>query len=211
MMADTAVWLFDRGTTAYRGYARRGDLVTLETAYRETAIYRAGITGTGASTRIPIPAPDDLKYHYTQNMAIHYLLTGDDRFREAAEAVDARAATLWTSPGYAGGDDFWTERHAGFGLLAYVWAMIVSDDAAAEFRGLADTAVTAYLDDAGDVPGRLRRSAGALLRAQRRGARGGLRLLGLQPLDVRASSPTGSTPTRPSAAARRPRRRAPAW
>lgn len=144
MMSDAAVWLFDRGTTAYRGYARRGDLVTLETAYRETAIYRAGITGTGASTRIPISS-DDLKYHYTQNMAIHYLLSGDDRFREAAEAVGRRAATLWTNPGYAGGDDFWTERHAGFGLLAYVWAMIVSDDAAAEFRGLADTAVTAYL------------------------------------------------------------------
>ena len=53
-MSDAAVWLYDRGTTAYRGYARRGDLVTLETAYRETAIYRAGITGTGASTRIPI-------------------------------------------------------------------------------------------------------------------------------------------------------------
>jgi hypothetical protein len=145
-MSDTAVWLFDRGTTAYRGYARRGDLTTLETAYRETAIYRAGITGTGASTRIPI-AQDDSKYHYTQNMAIHFLLSGDDRFREAAEAVGRRTAALWTSPGYAGGDDFWTERSAGFALLAYVWAMIVSDDAAAEFRGLADTAVTAYLED----------------------------------------------------------------
>ena len=145
-MSDTAVWLFDRGTTAYRGYARRGDLLTLETAYRETAIYRAGITGTGAATRIPI-APDDAKYHYTQNMAIHYLLSGDDRFREAAEAVGRRTAVVWPSPGYAGGEDFWTERSAGFGLLAFVWAMIVSDDAAAEFRGLADAAVTAHLED----------------------------------------------------------------
>src|SRR5262245_26481204 len=143
-MGDAAVWLFDRGTTAYRGYVRRGDLVTLETAYRETAIYRAGITGTGTATRIPI-SQDDLKYHYTQNMALHYLLSGDDRFREAAEAVGRRAASLWTSPGYAGGEDFWTERQAGFGLLAYVWAMIVSDDAAPEFAALADAAVTAYL------------------------------------------------------------------
>ena len=145
-MSDTAVWLFDRGTTAYRGYARRGDLLTLETAYRETAIYRAGITGTGTATRIPI-APDDAKYHYTQNMAIHYLLSGDDRFREAAEAVGRRTAVVWPSPGYAGGEDFWTERSAGFGLLAFVWAMIVSDDAAAEFRALADAAVTAHLED----------------------------------------------------------------
>jgi hypothetical protein len=97
-------------------------------------------------TRIPI-APDDAKYHYTQNMAIHYLLSGDDRFREAAEAVGRRTGAVWPSPGYAGGEDFWTERSAGFALLAYVWAMIVSDDAAAEFRGLADTAVTAYLED----------------------------------------------------------------
>lgn len=147
LQTDGAVWLFDRGTAAYRGYARRGDRVTLETAYRETAIYRAGITGTGAATRIGTPGKnDDLKYHYAQNMAIHFLLTGDDRFRESAEAIGARVAALWTSPGYDGGADFWTERHAGFGLLAYVWAAIVSDDRAAEFRALADASVTAYLD-----------------------------------------------------------------
>ncbi|HET6283505.1 MAG TPA: hypothetical protein VFH73_21290 [Polyangia bacterium] len=147
MQTDASVWLFDRGTAAYRGYARRGDRLTLETAYRETAIYRAAITGTGDATRIGLAdKADDLKYYYVQNLAIHYLLTGDDRFRESAEAIAARAGALWPSPGYAGGSDFWTERHAGFGLLAYVWGMMVSDDRAAEFRGLADTAVTAYLD-----------------------------------------------------------------
>lgn len=91
-------------------------------------------------------ASDDLKYHYTQGLALRYLLTGDDRFREAAEAVAARAASLWTSPGYAGGSDFWIERHAGFGLLAYVWAAAGADDRAAEFATLADDAVSAYLD-----------------------------------------------------------------
>jgi hypothetical protein len=140
------VWLYDRGTAMYRGYVRRGDLVTLESAYRETAIYRAGITGTGTSTRIGVPtAADDLKYHYTQNMAIHYLLTGDERFRERAEDVATRITSLWSSPGYAGGSDFWTERHAGFALLAYVWTSIVSDDRAAEFASRADAAVDAYL------------------------------------------------------------------
>lgn len=140
------VWLYDRGTTMYRGYARRGDQLTLESAYRETSIYRAGITGTGTSTRIGVPtAADDLKYHYTQNLAVHYLLTGDDRFRESAEDVADRVAALWTSPGYAGGSDFWTERHAGFALLAYVWARIVTDDSAAVLETRADTAVTAYL------------------------------------------------------------------
>jgi len=139
------VWLYDRGTTMYRGYARRGDLVTLESAYRETAIYRNGLTGTGTSTRISVPgAAEDLKYHYAQNLAIHYLLTGDDRFRESAEDVATRVDALW-NPGYDGGDRFWTERHAGFALLAYVWAGMVTDDEQARLHGLADEAVTAYL------------------------------------------------------------------
>jgi hypothetical protein len=139
-------WLFDRGTSMYRGYARRGDLLTLESAYRETALYRNGITGTGTATRIGVPgAADDLKYHYTQNLAIHYLLTGDDRFRDSAEAVAERVAVLWNSPGYAGGSDFWTERHAGFGLLSYVWADMITDDHGTQFQDLADAAVDAYL------------------------------------------------------------------
>jgi hypothetical protein len=140
------VWLFDRVTAMYRGYARRGDLSPLSSAYREANIYRNGISGTGTSTRIGVPgSSEDLKYHYTQGMALHYLLTGDDRFREGAEAVATRIAALWGDPGYAGGADFWTERHAGFALLGYVWASIVSDDRAAEFRAKADQAVAAYL------------------------------------------------------------------
>jgi hypothetical protein len=139
-------WLYDRGTAMYRGYARRGDLVTLESAYRETALYRSGITGTGVGARIGVPGvAEDLKYHYVQNLAIHYLLTGDDRFRESAEDVAERVAMLWPDPGYDGGSDAWTERHAGFALLAYVWADIVADDHGAQFRHLADAAVDAYL------------------------------------------------------------------
>jgi len=146
-MTDATVWLYDRGTAFYRGYGQRGDLTTLETAYRETAIYRSGLTGSGASTTIGVPGKsDDLKYHYAQNLALHYLFTGDDRFREAAENVADKVAALWPNPGYAGGTDFWTERHAGFALLAYVWAGIVSDDRAAEFLGRADAAVDSYVD-----------------------------------------------------------------
>jgi hypothetical protein len=143
--SDKGAWLYDRVTTNYRGYVRRGDLVPLESAYREAHIYRSGITGTGTSTRIGVPgSAEDLKYHYTQGLAIHYLLTGDARFRDSAEDVGTRIAQLWTSPGYAGGSDFWTERHAGFALLGYVWAGIVTDDKATTFASHADTAVTAY-------------------------------------------------------------------
>ena len=144
--AGREAWLFDRPTAMYLGYAMTGARLALESGYREVAMYRAGITGTGSATRIGVPtAADDLKYHYTQGLAIHYLLTGDDRFREAAENVAIRAHDLWTSPGYAGGADFWTERHAGFGLLAYEWAAAVSDDRASTFAPWADEAVAAYL------------------------------------------------------------------
>jgi hypothetical protein len=145
---DRAVWLFDRGTALYRGYARRGEIGPLRSAYAETSMYRNGITGVGTAARNGIPggAADDVKYAYAQNLALHYLLTGDDRYRDSAEDMALGMSQLWPDPGYAGGADFWTERHAGFALLAYVWAMIVSDDQGAAFRKLADTAVDAYLD-----------------------------------------------------------------
>jgi hypothetical protein len=144
---DRAVWLFDRGTALYRGYARRGDIGPLRSAYIETSMYRNRITGSGTGTRNGLPAggADDVKYAYSQNLALHYLLSGDDRYRESAEGMALGMSQLWISPGYAGGSDFWSDRHAGFGLLAYVWAMIVSDDMNADFRKLADTAVDAYL------------------------------------------------------------------
>jgi len=146
LSADRAVWLFDRPTALYLGHAITGEMVALQSAYREAAIYRAGITGTGSATRIGVPtAADDLKYHYAQGMAIHYLLTGDDRFREAAEDVAVRAHDLWRDPGYAGGADFWTERHAGFALLAYEWALAVTDDRAATIAPWAEQAVAASL------------------------------------------------------------------
>jgi hypothetical protein len=140
------VWLFDRVTAMYRGYAITGELVPLRSAYREAEIYRAGMTITnGTTTGIAVPgASTDLKYHYAQGMALHYLLTGDDRFREGAEAVSARVAGMW-NPKYDGADGFWTERHAGFALLAHEWAAIVSDDKVAAITARAEVAAPADL------------------------------------------------------------------
>ncbi|MDC0722782.1 hypothetical protein [Nannocystis bainbridge] len=151
-MGSADVWLYDRGTIHYRGHARRGDLSTLRSAYLETTIYRDGLAGQGPNTTIGVPGKTgDAKYYYSQNLALHYLMTGDDRFRESAEDVAEAFADLW-DPAYAGDDGFWTERHAGFGLLAHVWAMNVSDDRAQQFRDLADAAVTAYLDIQASYP-----------------------------------------------------------
>lgn len=152
LKSDGTVWLYDRGTTMYRGYARTGAQGRLITAYRETSIYRRGLSGSGASLTIGVPGKtDDLKYYYAQNMAIHYLLTGDDRFRESAEQVAYKMSLMW-DPWYDGG--FWTERNAGFVLLAYTWAAMVSDNRAAEMTALADDAVDAFLEvQASNPPG----------------------------------------------------------
>jgi hypothetical protein len=140
------VWLYDRVTAMYRGYAATGSLVPLRSAYREAEIYRAGMTISGGiATNIAVPgAQTDLKYYYAQNMALHYLFTGDERYREAAEAVSAKIATMW-NPQYDGGDRFWTERHAGFALLAHEWALAVTDDQATAIAARSETDVTAFL------------------------------------------------------------------
>jgi hypothetical protein len=154
---DGSVWLYDRGTVMYRGYARRGDLTTLESAYRETAIYRAGITGAGSATDIGVPGKrGDLKYFYAQNMAIHYLLSGDDRFRESAEQIALKVGGMW-DPHYDGsttnaGHETWTERLAGFQLLAAVWAARVSDDRAEDLAAIADETAMASINVQEDYP-----------------------------------------------------------
>jgi len=144
--ASRDVWLYDRVTAMYRGYAVTGDADPLRSAYREAAIYRAGmVIASGVTTAIAVPnASTDLKYFYSQGMALHYLLTGDDRYREAAEAVSAKIATMW-DPSYDGSDEFWTERHAGFALLAHEWALAVTDDQATTLAARADAVATAAL------------------------------------------------------------------
>ena len=52
---------------------------------------------------------------------------------------------LWSGPGYSGSGDFWTERNAGFALLAYEWAAMVSDDRADQFVAWAQENVDAVL------------------------------------------------------------------
>ena len=145
-------WLYDRPTALYRLHAITGDLSPLRSAYQEAHQYRTGIVGSEESTRIGVPtAENDLKYHYTQGMAVTYLLSGDERLRERVEDVAVRASSLW-NPVYTPGGSFWTERHAAFALLAYVWAARISVDRRDEFLVLADEAVDAYRDTQAAYP-----------------------------------------------------------
>jgi hypothetical protein len=134
-MSTAGAWLYDRGTALYRAWTVSGSIGSFQSAWRETDLYRQRLLANSTT-----PPSTDLKYNYTQNLAFHYLLTGDDRFREAAEVIAGRsplnAYTGALSP------SFWTERHAGFGLLANVYAARVSDDQAATFRARADTILT---------------------------------------------------------------------
>jgi hypothetical protein len=144
--ASRDVWLYDRVTAMYRGYVMTGDISPLRSGYREAGMYLGGMTiVNGQVTGVAPPtANGDLKYYYTQNMALHYLLTGDDRYREAAEAVSQTVAGMW-NPEYSGGDAFWTERNAGFALLAHEWALAVTDDKAQAISARVERDVTAYL------------------------------------------------------------------
>ena len=139
-------WLYDRPTALLRLHTVTGELSPLRSAYREAHIYREAISGSGSGARIGVPtAQNDLKYHYTQGMGMLYLLTGDERLRDRVKDVATRASDLW-NPSYTPGGSFWTERHAAFGLLAYVWAARISDERRDEFLALADEAVDAYHD-----------------------------------------------------------------
>jgi hypothetical protein len=148
-------WLYDRVTALYRLYAVLGESAPLVHAYLEAAIHLGGTPiANGVAQSIPVPtAADDVKYHYAQGLAIHFLLTGDDRYREAAEGVAARVATLWPEPRHDGVNGFWTERQAGFALLAYEWAALVSDDRSAEMARHADAVVDAALAIQARAPG----------------------------------------------------------
>jgi hypothetical protein len=144
--ASRDVWLYDRVTAMLRGYVMTGEISPLRSAYREAGMYLGGMTiSNGAVTAVAPPtANGDLKYYYSQGMALHYLLTGDERYREAAEAVSQTVAGMW-NPEYDGGDRFWTERNAGFALLAHEWALAVTDDKAQAIAARSERDVTAYL------------------------------------------------------------------
>lgn len=139
------VWLYDRVTAMLRGHALTGELGPLTSALREAELYRAGLRrdAQGELVGLAVPTADgDPKYHYSQGLALTYLLTGDERYREAAEVVALRMEKLvGAQPGFDGEGDFWTERFAGFALLAFEWAAIVSDDRSGHFAQLADLVV----------------------------------------------------------------------
>jgi len=119
-------WLFDRTTCWYKMYVRTGEQKFLEAAYEAAHFMRthSRMQGTDAGAFIPKGTPD-LKYVYPRAQHIHYLLTGDERAREAGGIMAKLILDRW-DPVYHGG--FWTPRHEGYGLLGVIHGWELTGD-----------------------------------------------------------------------------------
>ena len=134
-------WLFDRTTCYYKMFARTGEKKFYEAAYHAAHFVRLHTKMDGPDAGIFTLKGPDLKYVYPRAMHIHYLLTGDERMREAGQVM-AQYCIKNQSPVYqpAGitpspigtdperGRSFWTLRHQGYGLLGILHGWELTGD-----------------------------------------------------------------------------------
>jgi hypothetical protein len=123
-------WLFDRTTCYHRLYARSGERRYLEAAHRAADFKRRHTEMTGPDAGAFLPKGPDVKYVYPRAMHVQYLLTGDERSREAASTMARFCFDRW-EPGYRpekykpvspdvdpeAGREFWSPRHEAYGFL----------------------------------------------------------------------------------------------
>ena len=110
--------LFDRPATYAKIYARYGEAKYLLAMLKALDFY---LQHLGDDGYLDLKRYKDVKYVYTEGAAIAYLLTGDERFR----AGIARALKAWErykTIEYTRRSKFFTERHHGFGMVAYLHA-----------------------------------------------------------------------------------------
>jgi hypothetical protein len=121
-------WLFDRTTSWYKMYVRSGDRKFIEAAYHGAHFVRTHTKLDGPDAGMFVPKGSaDLKYVYPRAMHIHYLLTGEERAREAGTIMARLILNKW-DPVYNRG--FWTPRHEGYGLLGVVHGWELTGDPA---------------------------------------------------------------------------------
>jgi len=119
-------WLFDRTTCWYKMYVRTGEQKFLEAAYQGAHFVRthSRLEGPEAGA-FTLKGSADLKYVYPRAQHIHYLLSGDERSREAGKIMAQLILKNW-DPVYRGG--FWTPRHEGYGLLGVLHGWELTGD-----------------------------------------------------------------------------------
>jgi imidazolonepropionase-like amidohydrolase len=114
--------LYDRPATYAKIYVRHGEEKHLLAALRANDFY---LQNLGADGFFQLKKGDH-KYVYSEGSAIMYLLTGDERYREGVlRALQGWAS--WKRIEYKG-QGFWTERHAGTGLAAWLHAYELTGD-----------------------------------------------------------------------------------
>ena len=136
-------WLFDRTTAYYKMYVRTGERKFLEAAYHAAHFVRLHTKMDGPDAGIFTLKGPDLKYVYPRAMHIHYLLTGDERMREAGKIMAHyciknqnpvyQPSSITPSPLGADperGRKFWTLRHQGYGLLGILHGWELTGDLA---------------------------------------------------------------------------------
>jgi len=134
-------WLFDRTTAYYKMFARTGDGKFFEAAYHAAHFVRLHTKMAGPDAGIFTLKGPDLKYVYPRAMHIHYLLTGDERMREAGKIMaeycyknqDPVYQPAAITPSVLGvdperGRKFWTLRHQGYGLLGILHGWELTGD-----------------------------------------------------------------------------------
>lgn len=141
--SETAAhWLFDRTSTWYKQYVRTGQRRYLRAAHAAAHFVRAHTRAEGPDAGIFTLKGVDGKYIYPQAMHLHYLLTGDARFRETAVQMARFHRDRWdpwyrpeqyapVSPEVDPEKDrrFWTPRHEAYGLLGVVHGWELTGDA----------------------------------------------------------------------------------
>ena len=116
--------LFDRPATYARIYVRHGQAKHLLAALQAGDFYVQNLTPDGFFRL----KGRDHKYTYAEGSAILYMLTGDERFRDAVGRA-VQCWQTWRRIEYTG-RGFWTERHMAAGMGAFVHGYEISGDAA---------------------------------------------------------------------------------
>lgn len=131
-------WLYDRASTMFRLYFRSGSYTALREAVRNAQFYADRQNENGFFNFGGVGS--DAKYAYNECLAYVLWTTGDPQMAaRIARTPTAQAgfAHAWTPQ-----RNFWTERHAGFKLLANVVAYEVLGNAA--YRDAVDQILADY-------------------------------------------------------------------
>lgn len=149
-------WLFDRTTCWYKMYVRTGELKFLAAAHEAAHFVLEHTARSGPNAgAFTLKEGVDLKYVYPRAMHLHYLLTGDERMRDAGVAMASLHLrtldpvydpTAYARPPADSDPEhsraFWSPRQQAYGLLGVLHGWELTGEAA--YRDKAGACIDAY-------------------------------------------------------------------